>query len=228
MLYKFGVYAYDFCETVHSAITWVGFMIYFFVEFPNLYTVVKMNSVRNNNKIVYLLLEEIIHEAIVVIVVLCDIINNENPKKRKRGIRYSMIGRMPDQISHRDRLFRGFDMDCMDRNTFGRLCVLLRNLGSLSDGKFVSVEEQMAMFLSVLSHHTKNSVVKFGFFQLGQTISHYVNIVLRVVLQLHPILLVNPFLSQMIVLIIAGSGLRYCLSFFVLQIVVCQFQPLSS
>lgn len=63
----------------------------------------RMNSVRKNNEIVYLLLKEIIHEAIVVITILTDIINYENNKKRKR--KYSMIERMPDQISHRDRLF---------------------------------------------------------------------------------------------------------------------------
>ncbi|KAL8464236.1 hypothetical protein ACS0TY_033952 [Phlomoides rotata] len=33
----------------------------------------------------------------------------------------------------------------MDRNAFGRLCILLRNMGSLGDGKHVSVEEQVAM-----------------------------------------------------------------------------------
>lgn len=58
----------------------------------------------------------------------------------------------------------------MDQNTFGRLCVLLRNLGGLTDGKFMSIEEQVVMFLSVLSHHTKNSIVKFGFLRSGQTV----------------------------------------------------------
>lgn len=59
-----------------------------------------------------------------------------------------------------ERLVGNYDSDCfdnlrMDRNTFGRLCLLSRNLGGLSRGKFVSIEEQVAVFLSILTHHKK-------------------------------------------------------------------------
>ncbi|KAL8486518.1 hypothetical protein ACS0TY_023272 [Phlomoides rotata] len=61
------------------------------------------------------------------------------------------------------RLVGWSDSDCMenlrmDRNTFGRLCLMLKNLGGLTEGKFVSIEEQVAMFLSVLADNKKNRV----------------------------------------------------------------------
>ncbi|KAL8550199.1 hypothetical protein ACS0TY_008866 [Phlomoides rotata] len=48
------------------------------------------------------------------------------------------------------------------------------------------------MFLSILVHHKKNRVIKFDFRMSGQTVSHYVHIVLRVVLSLHTLFLVKP------------------------------------
>ncbi|KAL8508172.1 hypothetical protein ACS0TY_018665 [Phlomoides rotata] len=54
------------------------------------------------------------------------------------------------------------------------------------------VEEQVAIFLSILAHHKKNKVVKFKFLRSGQTVSHYVHLVLGAVLELHCILLAKP------------------------------------
>ncbi|KAL8526195.1 hypothetical protein ACS0TY_015425 [Phlomoides rotata] len=58
--------------------------------------------------------------------------------------------------------------------------------------RYVSVEEQVSMFLSILAHHKKNRVVKFDYHRSGQTVSHYVHIVLQDVLSLHIVLLVRP------------------------------------
>ncbi|KAL8483714.1 hypothetical protein ACS0TY_026409 [Phlomoides rotata] len=44
-------------------------------------------------------------------------------------------------------------------------CVSYCAIGGLVDGKHVSVEEQVAMFLSILAHHKKNRVVKFNHHQ---------------------------------------------------------------
>ncbi|XP_042017831.1 uncharacterized protein LOC121765691 [Salvia splendens] len=73
----------------------------------------------------------------------------------------------------------------MDRNTFGRLCIMLRQTGDLVDGEYVMVEEQVAMFLSILAHHKKIRVAKFNFLRSGFTVSHYVHAVLQAVLKLH-------------------------------------------
>ncbi|KAL8534129.1 hypothetical protein ACS0TY_010221 [Phlomoides rotata] len=93
-----------------------------------------------------------------------------------------------------DLLTRGNHYDCLenlrvDRNAFGRLCIILRNCGGLVDGKHVSVEEQVSMFLGILVHHKKNRVMRYTYNRSGQTVSHYVHLVLTVILQLHSILL---------------------------------------
>ncbi|KAL8507237.1 hypothetical protein ACS0TY_017959 [Phlomoides rotata] len=64
--------------------------------------------------------------------------------------------------------------------------------GGLVDGRHVTVGEQVTLFLSVLSHHSKVRIVKFNFKRNAQTIHHYVHNVLQVVLKLHNILLAKP------------------------------------
>ncbi|GFP94504.1 hypothetical protein PHJA_001594800 [Phtheirospermum japonicum] len=41
----------------------------------------------------------------------------------------------------------------MDRNAFGRLCYLLEHVDDLIPSRNVLVSKQVAIFLSVLSHH---------------------------------------------------------------------------
>ncbi|XP_047953135.1 putative nuclease HARBI1 [Salvia hispanica] len=80
----------------------------------------------------------------------------------------------------------------MDRNAFGRLCILLRDVGGLRNGRYVFLEEQVAIFLSILAHHKKIRPSGFDFKRSGETISHYVHLVLKAVLRLHTILLPEP------------------------------------
>ncbi|XP_042019115.1 uncharacterized protein LOC121766954 [Salvia splendens] len=96
-----------------------------------------------------------------------------------------------------DRLVRVNDKSCidnlrMDRNTFGRLCRLLRDRVGLIDQKFVTVEEQVAMFLCILSHHKKTRIVGHNFMRSSQTVSKYMHIVLRGILTLNEVFLVKP------------------------------------
>ncbi|KAL8500325.1 hypothetical protein ACS0TY_020068 [Phlomoides rotata] len=65
-------------------------------------------------------------------------------------------------------------------------------LGGLSPTRNVTIAKQVAMFLSVLSHHTKNRIVKHSFKLSGYTVSKHFNSVLNSLLKLHPILLINP------------------------------------
>ena len=55
----------------------------------------------------------------------------------------------------------------------------------------MGVEGQVAMIISVLTHHQKNREVKFQLWRSGFTVSHYVNNVLAVVLNLHGVLLLK-------------------------------------
>ena len=86
-----------------------------------------------------------------------------------------------------DSLINQDDQTCvyqlhMDIRSFRLLCVLLRNDGRLKEDGLVSVEEQVAMFLHILAHHSKNHVIRFMFKRSGETVSRYFNLVLNVVL----------------------------------------------
>ena len=59
----------------------------------------------------------------------------------------------------------------MDRQTFTKLCNMLREEGGLVGSTNVSPEEMLAMFLYILAHHMKNWVIGFNFTRSGRTIS---------------------------------------------------------
>ncbi|KAK4435724.1 hypothetical protein Salat_0735900 [Sesamum alatum] len=63
----------------------------------------------------------------------------------------------------------------MSMDVFGRLCYLLENLGGLCRSHNDGAAEQVAVFVMVLSHHTKNMIVKFYFSRSGRTIIKYFN-----------------------------------------------------
>ncbi|KAL8505112.1 hypothetical protein ACS0TY_016353 [Phlomoides rotata] len=72
------------------------------------------------------------------------------------------------------------DHDCkdqlrMDRASFHKLCGLVRTFGGLKSSRNISVEEKVAMFLSILAHHIKNRCVKYHFKRSGQTLSKHFN-----------------------------------------------------
>ena len=78
------------------------------------------------------------------------------------------MGGVPTQLRHMNRLVGVTETDClvnlrMDRNAFGQLCRLFRQLSGLRDRRLLAIEEQVAIFHGVLVHHKKNRVVGFGF-----------------------------------------------------------------
>ncbi|XP_042056110.1 uncharacterized protein LOC121800652 [Salvia splendens] len=108
-----------------------------------------------------------------------------------------LLWKIPEQIRRMDRLICLTDTDCvnnlrMDRNCFGRLCLLLRERMGLKDRKFVSVEEQVSMLLSILAHHKKNRIIGFEYLRSGQTVSRYIHEVLRGVIGLHEVFMAKP------------------------------------
>ncbi|KAL0295555.1 UNVERIFIED_CONTAM: hypothetical protein Sangu_2507200 [Sesamum angustifolium] len=80
----------------------------------------------------------------------------------------------------------------MDRNAFGRLCYMLQESGWVKGAKNVTAPEQVAMFLSILSHHKNNCVVKHDFIRSGRTVSKHFHSVLHAVCKLHAVLLAKP------------------------------------
>lgn len=98
------------------------------------------------------------------------------PKKR-----YSMTTKIPYQIIYIRDIVGVSDDICknnlrMPINTFQRLCFLLENVGGLGLNKHVSVEEQVAIFLSILSHHKKNVNLQTDFKQSATPLA-YISIV---------------------------------------------------
>ncbi|KAL8556984.1 hypothetical protein ACS0TY_004453 [Phlomoides rotata] len=80
----------------------------------------------------------------------------------------------------------------MDRSSFHKLCGLVKTIGGLKSSRNISVEEKMAMFFSILAHHTKNRCVKFCFKRSGQTVSKHFHHVLNCILRLQYLFLVTP------------------------------------
>ncbi|KAL8529924.1 hypothetical protein ACS0TY_007114 [Phlomoides rotata] len=80
----------------------------------------------------------------------------------------------------------------MNRDTFNHFCYLLRHSGGLVNGRYVSMREQVSIFLSVLLHHSKVRFVKFCFKRSSLTVHQHLHNVLRVILNLHDMLLVTP------------------------------------
>ena len=101
------------------------------------------------------------------------------------------------QIEYLTRLIGESDITCynqlrMDRRSFSILYTLVEQVGGLTRTRNVSIEEMVAMFLSVISHDIKNRPVKFSFIRSGETVSKYFNAVLLAVLRLRRLLLAVP------------------------------------
>ncbi|KAL8540127.1 hypothetical protein ACS0TY_001641 [Phlomoides rotata] len=164
---------------------------------------------------ILLVVEEIVFEIIFMLTVIINHRRNRGRSSRSNvsGLRrYKMSDRIPKQIEHMNALVELSDDDCfnnlrMKHDTFNRFCYLLRHSGGLVDGitfiriefkgvpgllRYLSVGEQVALFLSVLSHHTKVRVVKFRFTRSAQTVHKHFHAVLQAVLSLHDTLLVTP------------------------------------
>ncbi|MFQ6626038.1 hypothetical protein Gotur_005126 [Gossypium turneri] len=76
----------------------------------------------------------------------------------------------------------------MNRITFFKLCEMLQTLGGLKSSRNMLVDEQVAMFLHIISHHLKNRVTKHHFNRSGETVSRSFHNVLNVVMRLRDVL----------------------------------------
>ncbi|KAL8524456.1 hypothetical protein ACS0TY_014152 [Phlomoides rotata] len=142
---------------------------------------------------------KIIQRTIVVVSIgiLIFYLKKNRCRRRVCGRRFSVLDKIPSQIQNLRDLVEVSDNDCkdqlrMDRATFHKLCHLLQLVGGLSSSRNVRAAEKVAMFLSILAHHTKNRCVKFQFKRSGQTVLKHFHAVLRCVLRLHNVFLVTP------------------------------------
>ncbi|KAF7820679.1 protein ALP1-like [Senna tora] len=79
----------------------------------------------------------------------------------------------------------------MNRATFDRLCGMLDDIGGLRPTRNMLVDEQVAIFLHILSHHVKNRVIQFRFGRSGETVSRYFHIILKAMIPLMPHLFIK-------------------------------------
>ncbi|KAL8473965.1 hypothetical protein ACS0TY_030714 [Phlomoides rotata] len=77
----------------------------------------------------------------------------------------------------------------MSRGVLCRLCHLLETFGGLHN---CTIAKQVAMFLLILAHHTKNCIIKSNHIQSGRTVSKHFHRILSSVIRLHSILLSQP------------------------------------
>ncbi|KAH0684599.1 hypothetical protein KY289_022351 [Solanum tuberosum] len=80
----------------------------------------------------------------------------------------------------------------MDKNSFHTLVLLTKEVGGLTDSKYMSSSEKLAMFLNNLAHHEKNRSIKVDYIRSGWSVSQAFNECLKAILKLAPLLLVNP------------------------------------
>ncbi|XLR31662.1 hypothetical protein S83_059562, partial [Arachis hypogaea] len=87
----------------------------------------------------------------------------------------------------------GGDRNCiwvlrMSLNAFANLCELLQVQGGLDEDGHVGIGEQVATFLIILAHHTKNRSVQVRFYRSGETINRCFHKVLGSILRVHSVL----------------------------------------
>ena len=95
------------------------------------------------------------------------------------------------------RLIQESDVHCkselrVNRQTFGIICEILKEIGGLSRTKNMSLEEIVTMFMYTLAHHKKNRSIAHYFIRSGETVSRQFNLCLKAVLKLHYYLLYKP------------------------------------
>ncbi|KAK2662161.1 hypothetical protein Ddye_000735 [Dipteronia dyeriana] len=78
-----------------------------------------------------------------------------------RNIGQRIFSRLQIRSAKIQRITHESDANCiwelrMDRNAFATLCEILKTHGGLLDDGNVTLEEQIATFINILAHHTKN------------------------------------------------------------------------
>ena len=79
-----------------------------------------------------------------------------------------------------------FESCRMLSTAFINMCAIFRERGLLVDSRWISVEEQVRIFLQTLGHGHKNRMMQQSLQRSGQIISKYFNIVLRAVVEWTP------------------------------------------
>ena len=112
------------------------------------------------------------------------LIELEDRDNQRENLGQRTFTRLQVRSTEIQRITRESDVNCinelrMDRNAFAMLCNLLKTRGGLLDDGNMTIDEQVAIFINILAHHTKNRTIQVRFYRSGETISRYVHRVLR-------------------------------------------------
>ncbi|XP_058086511.1 uncharacterized protein LOC131233746 [Magnolia sinica] len=87
-------------------------------------------------------------------------------------------------------IIRAGDSECIaqlriNKAIFCNLCSVLRDRNLLSDGKHVSMEEQLVMFLHTIGHNVKNRVIGHRFIRSREIVSRYFSKAVDAIIELY-------------------------------------------
>ncbi|KAK4721924.1 hypothetical protein R3W88_012157 [Solanum pinnatisectum] len=146
----------------------------------------------------FIIFEELLYQQfLVMFIFLFMVIHGISIKRNKHVMRYLMSSRVPKIISYLNCIVQDSDTTCIDklridRNSFHTLVLLTKEVGGLTNSKYMSSSEKLAMYLNIFAHHEKNRSIKVDYIRSGWSVSQAFNECLKVILKLAPLLLVNP------------------------------------
>ncbi|XP_058111132.1 uncharacterized protein LOC131254144 [Magnolia sinica] len=74
----------------------------------------------------------------------------------------------------------------MNKTIFFNLCLVIRDRNLLPDGKHISMEEQLVIFLHTVGHNVRNRVIGHRFIRSGETVSRYLSKAVDAIVGLYP------------------------------------------
>ncbi|XP_020094902.1 putative nuclease HARBI1 [Ananas comosus] len=161
----------------------------------------------DNNNLALFLLRRREEEEFEFINFIHPVTNGDETSERRRIHTSVLTGAMYVQEvleGHDERCKREFRMET---HVFKALVKCLRDKGLISDTKYVSAEEQVAMFLFTLSKNASNRTVQERFQHSGETVSRHFRVVLEAITQLTEDLIQRP-------LAITPSSIRWNSKFY--------------
>ena len=98
------------------------------------------------------------------------LIELEDRDNQRENLGQRTFTRLQVRSTEIQRITRESDVNCinelrMDRNAFAMLCDLLKTRGGLLDDGNMAIEEQVAIFISILAHHSKNRTFQVRFYR---------------------------------------------------------------
>ncbi|KAL8531840.1 hypothetical protein ACS0TY_008443 [Phlomoides rotata] len=121
-----------------------------------------MRTVSRKNGRLYSLMNTLFHNTFVIVSIgiLILMLNKRRRRMNYHRRKFTILERILAQIKHMSDLVEATDKDCrdqlrMDRATFHMLCFILQSVCGLKASRRACVSEKVAMFLSILAHHTK-------------------------------------------------------------------------